>query len=71
MSIQKNAANTLRLYMTENSKTILELAGELEIARSSLQNYLKGKILLTVQLNRSQKKWKWIRKIMHSPYAPS
>ena len=43
MSIQKNTANTLRLYMTENSKTILELADELEIARSSLQNYLKGK----------------------------
>lgn len=42
MGIQKNMANTLRLYMTENHKTLAELSEELQIARSSLQKYIKG-----------------------------
>ena len=42
MGIQKNIAATLRLYMSENNKTLAEFADELQIARSSLQEYLKG-----------------------------
>lgn len=43
MGIQKNMANTLRLYMDEHGKTLMEFADELQIARSSLQQYIKGK----------------------------
>lgn len=42
MDIRRNVANTLRLYMDEHNKTLLEFAEELEIARSSLQQYVKG-----------------------------
>ena len=42
MDIRRNVANTLRLYMDEHNKTLHEFADELEIARSSLQQYVKG-----------------------------
>lgn len=42
IDIRRNMANTLRLYMEEHNKTLIEYAEDLEIARSSLQQYMKG-----------------------------
>lgn len=49
MGIQKNVASILQLYMAEKHKTFAEFSDELQIARSSLQLYLKGEGNPTIQ----------------------
>lgn len=43
MVIQRNMANVIRAIKEVNAKSMSELSSELEISRSTLQNYLAGK----------------------------
>lgn len=43
MGIQQNMADTIRMIMTLREKTLDELAEELEISRSTLQEYIKAR----------------------------
>lgn len=42
MGIQQNMADTIRMIMAINNKSVDDLAAELQIARSTLQGYLKA-----------------------------
>ncbi|MFG6353485.1 MAG: helix-turn-helix domain-containing protein [Oscillospiraceae bacterium] len=42
MGIQQNMADTIRMIMSINGKTLEEFAEDLQIARSTLQDYLKA-----------------------------
>lgn len=42
MDIQRNISDVLQLFMKARGKTLDEFAADLEISRSTLQDYLKG-----------------------------